>query len=1095
MNPPAPDFAVVIALKEEFRAVAEMLRGVWPYSPDVDSSESPEPDEGDNAVFSLSLPCAEGSVANGKILLINQAGPFNALQATERYLEKQRPRLLVNIGISGIISNDLRLGDVVVATDAVEYAANVKSVESTDFLDGLMPGNDWFPTSQHIWQEYARVDTRRETTFAFWQAAAVDSLYEALNAAERAELGEFGLTDRPPQIHHGKIATGPILSADAKLKKWLSERVDRKLLCIDQEAAEVLRATKGRSPIYTLVLRGISDGADPSKGALEQLSRGNIRKWALWNALSLFLSMMAETRFSNHAVSFTSPSQQADNADEVINRLHSLAVQSFLCLPYTLPPLCVHGSAYEAYSRLFEPIIGRPAGIGGDLFSETFSKLRSSQESVSFIDGPAGSGKTAFLSVFYWYLRRHYEEQPRDSTRPIPVFVSSSRIEQTSNGAETAKVLEQHFLQTLQRLLNQRVANPIWVLLDGVAYEERLLHAIKPVLWPDDNIAVGKQIVALRHLETEGRPDTILSFSSISLPSSGAEPIVDAFLQICSPTPKVEAKDRLLQALKGLQQGDLDLYILSKLYRTVYDNEGVPPNLPHFLRHHVRNRLSLSRETTPQAKESILEEVGAVAYQMCVAGSGASLIQAKPLIRRLLDEHHLILQYMAARYIISAYERAGSNDLDLKHPILGTVYPHYVNRFAKAILNRHDKEGRRRVVVSTIRRIVLSPKTSFTAKANACYLLGRVDGSQWKDQARKFLTTVRSLLEKKSPYLRPRDPDQLKQFLLFARTVHISLACCGDRDAETQYISLLLKDRSYDRINRGFHLEYYGDITYDLASPLVHLDELAPFPKTLKELTDRIRHGPINPLFNLEVQTLCSLALQRAVHGKLRQEDRVVITAVAESVANQVNSDLADYVQFVLRILRIDVSSFGDLALKYLDVKLLPRSGWVERGIATPETVGAHIYGAYLLGLLFLPDVTSDPIYDKTKILDMVLFHDLAEAIIGDLLPKEKTRDTIEQERQVMKGFAYWGTIEGAPPCSRIHDLWKEFESNETINAHVARDLDKLDNFFELYRLRLSGESVVDFSAFDDNLRSRIRTEVGHTILAYIANRFQEKAP
>ncbi|HEY1768883.1 MAG TPA: HD domain-containing protein [Chthoniobacterales bacterium] len=1092
-----PDFTVVIALREEFREFVAEFRTFWPGLGNLRSTaDGFEPDDEMPSVYSLNLPCADGSVAHGTMLLINEAGPFRALDATKAYLQKATPRLLVNIGISGILSDDLHLGDVVVATTAVQYADNLKTSEAPTFLEGLSPGNEWRPTTEHIWNEYAHFETRRQASFAFWQAAAIDQFSACSSIFERTELESLGLSKTPPRIHHGKVASGPFVIASRDLKTWLLERVDRKLLCADQESAEVLRAAADRGEISTLVLRGISDGADPAKGALERLSQGSVRKWALWNAVSLFLSMMVETRFSPGAVSFTSPIPREDSTAELVGRLHSYAARSFLRPPYDLPP---EGSAvtYQIYSRFFNAFITSQDDGADNLFERVRVDLERSAVSISYIDGPAGSGKTAFLSVLYWYLRERFESAPDDIECPIPVFVSSSRIEQLSGGAERARALEKYFLDTLQSLLNCAPSRALWVLIDGTSYEDRLAHSIKEVLWRENRGGGRKQIVAVRELDSDSQPNTVISFCPLTLAPDNIEAVVDDFLKISTPHVKPGVKENLLSALGGLESGDLDIYILSQLYQKVYLQGGEIRNLPQFLRWHVRDRLGLPKAANAEEKERILGEVGALAYEMCVRGSSAS----KPvsLATPLLDEHRFILEYMSARYVIRAYEKTEAGELPVTDKVLGTVYPYSVNRFAKAILNRSGKEDRRAIVFGALGKVIRSLRTSFTAKANACYLAGRFEGDQWKDKAQKLLQSVRSNLEKKAPYLRPRETNttELKQFLLFARTVHISLAYCGDHEAEARYITQLLNDSAYDRINRGFHLEYYGDIRYNLAEPLVHLDQLQPFPKTLQELSTRIGSTADNPLFDLEVQTLCSLAAQRHVHGKLSDEDRVLVVNIVDSAltARKVDACLEDYTRFVVRLLRKEKASFGRIALSFFELKLTPRSGWRKRGVETLETVGAHTFGAYLLGLLFLPDaIDNEREFNKARVLDMIAVHDLEEAITGDLLPEQKNPVNEEQAKEIMRDLAFLSTLEGVPNYSRISELWTEFHTSKTINAQLARELDKLDNLFELYRLRSLGRSISDFEHFEGDLKSTIRTGVGHKIQDFITARFGQSA-
>ena len=91
-----------------------------------------------------------------------------------------------------------------------------------------------------------------------------------------------------------------------------------------------------------------------------------------------------------------------------------------------------------------------------------------------------------------------------------------------------------------------------------------------------------------------------------------------------------------------------------------------------------------------------------------------------------------------------------------------------------------------------------------------------------------------------------------------------------------------------------------------------------------------------------------------------------------------------------------------------------PRTGWVQRGVQNPESIAEHIYGCWLLGTFLLPDTHPDPTYDKQVILDMLLLHDLPEAVTGDIPRPEKKKNPLYYEQleqqaaqsSLLSGFA-----------------------------------------------------------------------------------------
>jgi len=69
---------------------------------------------------------------------------------------------------------------------------------------------------------------------------------------------------------------------------------------------------------------------------------------------------------------------------------------------------------------------------------------------------------------------------------------------------------------------------------------------------------------------------------------------------------------------------------------------------------------------------------------------------------------------------------------------------------------------------------------------------------------------------------------------------------------------------------------------------------------------------------------------------------------------------------------------------KVLELKNVPRQGWKEKlGIINPESVAEHSYSTAVISMI-LSDLEG---LNTEKIIKMSLLHDLAESIIGDIIP------------------------------------------------------------------------------------------------------------
>ena len=79
-----------------------------------------------------------------------------------------------------------------------------------------------------------------------------------------------------------------------------------------------------------------------------------------------------------------------------------------------------------------------------------------------------------------------------------------------------------------------------------------------------------------------------------------------------------------------------------------------------------------------------------------------------------------------------------------------------------------------------------------------------------------------------------------------------------------------------------------------------------------------------------------------------------------------------------------------DFFQKVLELKNIPRQGWKEKlGINNPESVADHSYSTTVMSMI-LSDLEG---LNSEKIIRMALLHDLAESVIGDIIPNDITKN------------------------------------------------------------------------------------------------------
>lgn len=141
------------------------------------------------------------------------------------------------------------------------------------------------------------------------------------------------------------------------------------------------------------------------------------------------------------------------------------------------------------------------------------------------------------------------------------------------------------------------------------------------------------------------------------------------------------------------------------------------------------------------------------------------------------------------------------------------------------------------------------------------------------------------------------------------------------------------------------------------------------------------------------------------------------------TLENQADSSLRDIVKFL--------QESGIL-------KRTQRTGWVDVGVFEPESVADHSYRTAVLCMLY-GDLKN---LDVLKMLRMALIHDLAEAIIGDLMPSQKSLQTKKEEEDAICELL------GLLPERLGKDylkVWTEYLQGKTQEAKAARQIDKIE--------------------------------------------------
>jgi putative hydrolases of HD superfamily len=144
------------------------------------------------------------------------------------------------------------------------------------------------------------------------------------------------------------------------------------------------------------------------------------------------------------------------------------------------------------------------------------------------------------------------------------------------------------------------------------------------------------------------------------------------------------------------------------------------------------------------------------------------------------------------------------------------------------------------------------------------------------------------------------------------------------------------------------------------------------------------------------------------------------------------------------------------------ELKHEQRKGWQRKVEGRVESVADHSFGVALLALY----EGERRGYNLERILKLALIHDLEEAIIGDLTPKDKQRRGLSKVRKDRESAAR-ELVSKLPARARASylRLWRDLRTKKSKEARLVHQLDKVEMAFQAneYGKRTGQRKMHDF--------------------------------
>lgn len=146
------------------------------------------------------------------------------------------------------------------------------------------------------------------------------------------------------------------------------------------------------------------------------------------------------------------------------------------------------------------------------------------------------------------------------------------------------------------------------------------------------------------------------------------------------------------------------------------------------------------------------------------------------------------------------------------------------------------------------------------------------------------------------------------------------------------------------------------------------------------------------------------------------------------------------------------------------NLKNIPRQGWIDKiGITDPESVADHTFSMTIISMI-ISDIEN---YNSDKILKMVLLHDLAESIVGDIMPGQISKE----KKKELEDDAFGKIISKLPDNiqKQYLQIWQEYQENNSKEARFVHQIDKLEMALQAKLYEKNGHSKEKLEAFYDS--------------------------
>jgi putative hydrolase of HD superfamily len=154
-----------------------------------------------------------------------------------------------------------------------------------------------------------------------------------------------------------------------------------------------------------------------------------------------------------------------------------------------------------------------------------------------------------------------------------------------------------------------------------------------------------------------------------------------------------------------------------------------------------------------------------------------------------------------------------------------------------------------------------------------------------------------------------------------------------------------------------------------------------------------------------------------------------------------------------------DTTSHNLLALytQVATLKLLPRTGWLQRGVPNVESVAEHTFGVATLALLIGDTIGG---LDRGNLLAIAMLHDMAEALLSDL-PASAKRFIGAEHKHDAERSALEEMLKQLPNRAEYLALWDEYARGGSREARLVKGIDRIEMLVQALAYERAGSRAL----------------------------------